>query len=72
MDVKYIVTENPKSNDCYTMLGVVTSYIDWEKKQKRVVRGGQVMYDVRGTHKFLYMHELYEYWYKNVLHGNYT
>lgn len=53
-------------------IGVVTSYIDWEKNQKRVIRGGQVMYDVKGTHKFLYMHELYEHWYKNVLHSNYT
>lgn len=72
MDVNYIVSENQESNDCYTMLGVVASYIDWEKKQKRVVRCGQVMYDVKGTYKFIYMHELYEYWYKNVLHSNYT
>lgn len=72
MEAKYIVAEDHKSNDCYTMLGVVTSYIDWEKNQKRVIRDGQVMYDVKGTHKFLYMHELYEHWYKNVLHGNYT
>lgn len=70
METKYIVTDH-ESNDCYTMLGLVASYIDWEKKQNRVVRGGQVMYDVTGTHKFLHRHELYEHWYKNVLHGNY-
>lgn len=67
MEVKYLVTENSKRKENNTMLDVIESYIEWEKKQKKVIRGGQVMYDIKGTHKFLYLHELYEYWYKNVL-----
>lgn len=67
MEVKYLVTENSKRKENNTMLDVIESYIEWEKKQKKVIRGGQVMYDIKGAHKFLYLHELYEYWYKNVL-----
>ena len=38
------------------------NFIEFEKKQKREDRGEQIMYDIKGCHKYLTFSELFE-WY---------
>lgn len=47
-----------------TVLCTVISFLDWKEQQHKSIRGGKVMYDVKGHYKYLYEHELFEYWSK--------
>lgn len=49
-------------NNANTLLCTVTSFLDWKEQQHKIIRGGKVMYDVKGHYKYLYEHELFEYW----------
>ena len=46
------------------LLCTVVSFLNWKEHQNKSIRGGKVMYDVKGHYKYLYEHELFEYWSK--------
>jgi hypothetical protein len=42
----------------------IQKFFEFESSLKKEIRGGIVMYDVKGHYKFLTLPELYEYWIK--------
>ena len=38
------------------------NFLDFESKQKKSIRGGVKMYDIKGHYKYLTFSELYEWW----------
>lgn len=38
------------------------SFLDFESNQKKSIRGGVEMYDVKGCYKYLTLSELFDYW----------
>ena len=60
---KHSITHNT-ANDGNMLLCTVVSFMDWKEQQHKSIRGGKVMYDVKGHYKYLYEHELFEYWSK--------
>lgn len=41
---------------------ILQRFLEWKEQQPKTNRGGEVMYDVIGHHKYIYEHELFEYW----------
>lgn len=48
------------------VISTVVSFLGWKEEQHKNIRGGKVMYDVTGYHKYLYEYELFGYWFKNI------
>jgi hypothetical protein len=48
------------------MEGFYKAFFDYEKKQKKTIRGDQTMYDIKGYHKYLNKLELFNYYLKNI------
>ena len=45
-----------------TLLGTVTSFMDWKNRQRKTKRGGKTMYDIKGYYKYVYENEMFDYW----------
>lgn len=43
-------------------LSTIQSFLEFEKEQKKTMRGGIEMYDIKGLHKYLTLSELFN-WY---------
>lgn len=41
---------------------IVESFLVWKNQQQKTLRGGVVMYDVKGHYKYLSEDELFAYW----------
>jgi hypothetical protein len=49
------------------MSNILERYLNWMEQQKTVkMFGGEIMYDVKGSHVFLKTTELFDYWKANV------
>jgi len=55
------ITTKPQIN-YDTLLGTVTSFVDWKSKQRKTKRGGKTMYDIKGYYKYVYENEMFDYW----------
>jgi hypothetical protein len=58
---KHLINHNT-ANDGNMLLCTVASFLDWKEQQRKRIRGGKIMYDVKGYYKYLHEHELFEYW----------
>ena len=43
-------------------MDILQFFLDFESKQKKSIRGGVEMYDIKGQYKYLTLSELFEYW----------
>ena len=48
-----------------TGVDIVFGFLEFEGKQKKELRGGVIMYDVKGCHKYLNHLQLFDYYTKN-------
>jgi hypothetical protein len=53
------------------MLFIINSFIDWKNKQNKIIRGNEIMYDIKGYYKYLYEHELFNYYVKIKIYGTF-
>jgi len=49
-----------RTNDSY--LDMAFGFMEYERRQKRTVLGGNVMYDVLGEYKYITLPELFNYY----------
>lgn len=47
-------------------MNVLTGFIDFEKSQTKTLRGGIMMYDVKGHYKYLSAGELFDYYLNHI------
>ena len=45
----------------------INAFLEFESNQKKSIRGGVEMYDIKGHYKFLSLSELFDYWCNNYL-----
>ncbi len=53
------------SNTEFFNINTVESFIEFEKQQKKSIRGNTTMYDIVGSYKYLTLSELFEWYIKH-------
>lgn len=54
MEINFIIEDNALFN----------SFLEFKEKQITIMRGNQLMYDVKGCYKYINENELFDYYYK--------
>ena len=44
-------------------MDIIQNFLDFKSKQKKSIRGGVEIYDIKGHYKYLSLSELFDYWY---------
>lgn len=44
------------------VLDIFQCFIDWKNGQRKIIRGGKVMFDIKGYHKYIYDAEMFDFW----------
>lgn len=45
---------------------ILIPFLEWKEQQHKTIRGGEVMYDIKGYHKYIFECDLFGYWTNHI------